>query len=185
MKIKTCVMEFFAWRNMQTHWQHSGFWLAIAMLCLALDGGALFYQHVLEIYPCELCIYVRVWIVAIFLLCIAGLVLKRFAIAGLAANLAGLGLSIGLAKETYNLLVVEYGWGDGGACSFFPNFPEWAPLDQWMPFLFQVQEVCKATPEVLLGISMADALAIVSILLILAFGISCFGSVRQLMSKST
>lgn len=185
MSIKACITELFAWQNLQQHWQRNWFWLAIIGVCVALEGGALFYQHVLEIYPCELCIYVRVWIAGIFLLAIAGLLLKRSTLGGLIACTSGLVLSLGLATETYNLMVVEYNWGGGGACSFFPNFPEWAPLDQWIPFLFQVQEVCKATPEIIFGISMADSLAIVSLALIVIFAVSIVGSARHLLSKNT
>lgn len=164
-------------------WRSTWFWLAIAGICFALDAGALFYQHVLEVYPCELCIYVRVWVLAIMLLSLMALVVKHFAPGALIFSLAGLALSIGLAKETYNLLAIEYDFGTGGACSFFANFPSWAPLDKWLPSMFQVQELCAATPDVLFGISMAEALALASLVLLLAFLLAIIGSTKALFSR--
>jgi len=96
---------------------------------------------------------------------------------------AGLILSFGLALETWNLIVVEYGLGDGGSCSFFANFPKWAPLDKWLPMMFEVQEFCQATPVLVFGITMTHALIVISTVFISAFLISFIGSVLVFLSK--
>lgn len=90
-----------------------------------------------------------------------------------------LALSIGLANETWNLIVVEYGIGDGGGCGFFANFPSWAPLDKWLPFMFEVQEFCQATPEIIFGITMAHSLAAVCFFLIALISIALVGLVKS------
>lgn len=174
-------LDYFVWQNLQTVWRGWWFWSAIAGLCLALEAGALYYQYVLDYPPCELCIYVRVWLAGIFFTCLLALYLRRFKLGALLCSLLGLGLSIGLGKETYELLKVEYHFGGGSACRFVANFPTWAPLDKWLPSLFEVRNVCSATPEVIFGISMADALVVVSIALVVAFTLAVLGAGKNVV----
>lgn len=155
------------------------FWLAIGVLCVLLIGSALFYQHVLKTYPCEICIYVRVWIVGIGLLAFFTIFLKKWPWMRAFACFSGLLLSLGLASETWNLLVVEYAIGDGGACSMFANFPNWAPLDRWLPAMFEVQGFCAATPEIFLGFTMAHSLVLVSAGFIVVFSVSLVGALLK------
>lgn len=176
-------LDYFRWQNLQSVWREWWFWSAIAGLCLALEAGALYYQHVLDYPPCELCIYVRVWLAGIFLICLLALYLRRFKFGALLCALLGLGLSIGLGHETYELLKVEYNFGGGAACRFIANFPTWAPLDKWFPFLFEVRNVCAATPEVIFGISMADALVVVSIVLVVAFALAVLGVGKSTLQR--
>lgn len=153
------------------------FWWFVAGLMLALEGGALYFQHVLHYYPCELCIYVRVWLAAIFILSLLALGLKRWFWGQVLVSLVGLGLSIGLALETWGLIQVEYGIGSGGACGFKANFPEWAPLDTWMPWMFEVQDLCQATPEFFWGVSMTHGLIVTSAGLIALFLCAVMGAI--------
>ena len=155
------------------------FWGAVLALCLALDGAALFYQHVLDLLPCELCIYTRVWLAALGLLALLAMYACRWPWPRVFLSLTALALAIGLANESWNLIVVEYGIGGGGSCGFVANFPEWAPLDNWFPAVFEVQEFCQATPEILLGISMAEGLAAISLGLILVFGFMTWESFNK------
>ncbi|WP_020208194.1 disulfide bond formation protein B [Gilvimarinus chinensis] len=155
------------------------FWLVVAVLMLALEGGALYFQYVKHFYPCELCIYVRVWVAALFLLSVVALWLKRWRWGRVGCALTGLGLSVGLGIETWNLMKVEYGIGHGSACGFRANFPEWAPLDSWLPWMFEVQDMCQATPPVLWGLTMAHGLAVVSVGLIGFFFFALLGCLRS------
>jgi disulfide bond formation protein DsbB len=36
--------------------------------------------------------------------------------------------------------------------------PDWFAVDRWLPWLFEVRNLCSYTPEIALGISMAEAL---------------------------
>ena len=87
-----------------------------------------------------------------------------------------LGLTIGLATVTWKLMALENGWAGAGVCSMFPNFPSWAPLDEWLPIMFRVQGPCMATPEVMLGLSMADGLSGVTIGFFVALALALCGS---------
>ena len=151
------------------------FWLALAALMALLEIGALLFQHLWQYYPCEVCIYVRVWVLALFGVALLALLIKRFFWGRLLCSALGLGLAVGLANESWNLIKIEYGVGDGGSCAFMANFPSWAPLDEWMPWMFQVQDMCKATPEIALGITMTHVLVVVSVALVLLFSAALVG----------
>ncbi|MDH3971388.1 MAG: disulfide bond formation protein B, partial [Gammaproteobacteria bacterium] len=44
--------------------------------------------------------------------------------------------------------------------------PSWFALDQWFPAMFKVWEACGYTPELLFGVTMAEALLVLSIMLV-------------------
>jgi disulfide bond formation protein DsbB len=155
------------------------FWWAVAALMLALEAGALLFQHVWHYYPCEVCVYVRVWVLALLLLALLAQVLRQCWWGRLVAVLAGLGLTVGLANESWNLVKIEYGVSGGGSCAFKANFPAWAPLDKWLPSVFEVQDFCKATPELLWGISMTDVLVMVSAGLLVVLTVALAGTLLK------
>lgn len=164
----------FLW-TLGARWQS---WAAVLVICVGLEAGAVYSQQVFLQYPCELCIYTRVWLAAIALVALAGLALRNTVWPKRAVIVTELILSVGLATDVWELLALEYGFGGAGTCSMFPNFPSWAPLDEWLPIMFQVQGPCAATPEVVLGLSMADGLAVVSACFVAAFILSLYGSFR-------
>jgi disulfide bond formation protein DsbB len=175
------TFDFFC--KLGERWQS---WAALIAICVALEAGALYFQEARLQYPCELCIYTRVWLAAIALVALAGLALRntRWPMRALLAT--ELGLSVGLASVVWELLGLEYGFGGAGACSMFANFPSWAPLDEWLPMLFRIQGPCAATPEVVLGLSMADGLAVTTVGFLAAFTLALCGSfVRQRRSYTS
>ena len=48
--------------------QQRRYWLALVLFGIALESGALYFQYVLDEWPCVLCIHVRIWVVAFILL---------------------------------------------------------------------------------------------------------------------
>ena len=46
------------------------------------------------------------------------------------------------------------------SCTMGAGFPEFMPLDQWMPVLFEAQGMCGQSPPMPLGVSMVEALLI-------------------------
>lgn len=161
------ILAFFG--SLPRRWQA---WTAVIVISTGLIAGALYFQFAQNKYPCELCIYTRVWIVAIALVAVAGLVMRKTVWPLRLLVAAELLLSIGLATVVWDLLGLEYGFGAPGDCSINPDFWAWAPLDAWLPVLFEVQGPCMATPTVLFGLSMADALAVVTCLFIVSFALA-------------
>ena len=163
----TRILEFLG--NLPRRWQA---WAAVILISVGLLAGALYFQIAERKYPCELCIYTRVWIAAIALVAVAGLALRKTVWPLRLVIAAELALSIGLATVVWDLLGLEYGFGAPGACGMNPDFWAWAPLDAWLPVLFQVQGPCMATPIVLFGLSMADGLAVITTLFMLSFALA-------------
>jgi len=142
------------------------YWLGLVVIGVGLEAGALFYQYVLDYPPCVLCIHARIWVAALILLGIIGVLLRRFPLAVILVNLATLGSSIGLLERSWQTLATERGWSEG-SCDMSSGLPGWFALDQWIPWLFEVQSPCGYTPEILFGITMAESLVLISIALVL------------------
>ena len=53
------------------------YWLALALAGFSMEAVALFYQYVLEEMPCVLCIHVRLWVMALIILALLVLLLRR------------------------------------------------------------------------------------------------------------
>jgi disulfide bond formation protein DsbB len=68
---------------------------------------------------------------------------------------------LGLLERSYQLLGTERGW-IFGSCDFELGLPTWLDLQGWFPALFKVWEACGYTPELLFGITMAEALIVIS-----------------------
>ena len=70
--------------------------------------------------------------------------------------------AIGLMDRSYQLLGTERGF-ILGACNFDLGLPDWFAVEQWMPWLFRVETTCGYTPEVAFGVTMAEALMLMSV----------------------
>ncbi|VAW74212.1 Periplasmic thiol:disulfide oxidoreductase DsbB, required for DsbA reoxidation, partial [hydrothermal vent metagenome] len=134
------------------------FWLALVILGLSLEGLALVYQYVLEYWPCVLCIHVRIWVVGLVVAAVAGLVLRQKRSGRIIAHALVLVVSLGLLERSWKLFAIERGFAVDGECNFDAGLPAWFALDQWFPAIFKVWEACGYTPELLFGVTMAEAL---------------------------
>ena len=159
-------------------------WLTVSLISAGLVAAAVFFQLRRMQFPCELCIYTRVWLVAIAIVGILGLILRGNLWARRGLLLTQLLLTLGLASVVWQLAALEYGFAGAGSCSMFPNFPAWAPLDQWFPTLFQVQGPCAATPKVLGPLSMADGLIGICTGFTIAFLGALIGSFRSAAGRA-
>lgn len=148
--------------------QRRWFWALVLGYCVFLVTGALYYQSALGYFPCELCIYARIWLLAIGSAALAGIFLSPYRPSRMALSLIMLVLVAGLGSVSWDLLGIDYNFGPPSACSFV-IYPDWLPLDRWWPAMFEVQGACMATPKVLWNVSMADVLAASSVILFAAF----------------
>jgi disulfide bond formation protein DsbB len=136
-----------------SRWYGALFALTGASLLIA----ALFYQYGLDEEPCQVCIHARLWV---SLWAMTGLIIffmpQTFALRS-AGHLTLLIAGVGLAERALYLYRLENGIGDG-SCEFQLGMPDWFAVDRWLPWLFEVRNLCSYTPEIALGISMAEAL---------------------------
>jgi len=75
-------------------------------------------------------------------------------------------IAVGLLDRSYQLLGTERGFVFGD-CGFDLGLPSWLPLDTWFPELFRVHSSCGYTPELIFGITMAEALIVFSVTFLL------------------
>ena len=141
--------------------KNAWYWLALVLIGLSFEGVALFYQHVLDEMPCVLCIHVRLLVLAIILIALAALFLSHFKWPNVLAHLLTVLVAVGLLERSYQLLGTERGFTFGD-CGLDLGLPNWLALESWFPAVFQVQTSCGYTPELLFGITMAEALIVIS-----------------------
>lgn len=144
----------------------ASYWLALSAFCLAMMGVALYYQYALDHQPCLLCIEVRIIVVATALVAMIALFIRRLRFGAALAHLVVTALGVVFFNRAWKLLGIERGT-EMGDCSFNLGLPRWFALDHWFPALFKVQEACGYTPTLWFGITMAQALVVVSAVLCL------------------
>ena len=137
-------------------------WGLLAVSALGLELSALYFQYMMDLAPCIMCIYQRVAIWAIFF---AGLI-TYFAPQQLVLRLVGYGLW-GTGAIWGLLIALEHVEMQGASLSLFftcdvvPNFPTWAPLHEWLPALFEASGDCGEISWQFLGYSMPQWMVVV------------------------
>lgn len=147
-------------------------WLLLALSAFALELCALFFQYVLDLAPCIMCVYQRVAIGAIILAGLTGFIGARFLLVRTVAyTLWAVGAIWGL------LIALEHVemQGNSGSlffsCDIIPNFPSWAPLHEWIPFLFEATGDCGDINWQFIGYSMPQWMIVVYAVYTLAFAV--------------
>ena len=137
--------------------QSRRYWLSLALFGVALLGVALYYQYPLGDKPCQVCIHARLWVVAFTFVALIMLIAPQTSLLRVLGNLGVLIAGAGLFERARYLYQLENGIGDG-SCQFQLGMPDWFAVDRWMPWLFEVRNLCSFTPEMLFGLSMAETL---------------------------
>lgn len=135
-------------------------WLLLAASALVLELCALYFQHVMKLDPCVMCVYERL---ALFAILAAGLVgatipnnlFIRLSAFALWATGAVWGLLLSIEHTGYQLNPSPF-----ATCDFFPNFPEWLPLHEILPWLFNPSADCSEISWQFLGYSMPQWLIV-------------------------
>ena len=140
-------------------------WWAMLILGSGMFAAALYWQYALGEDPCQVCIHARLWVVAIALIGALMLVLPSNRGTGFGGLVLLLVSSMGLGERSYYLYEIENFRGDG-SCQFTLGMPDWFAVDRWFPALFEVRNICSYTPEIAFGISMAEALVVISVLIV-------------------
>ena len=118
-------------------------WFLLTMSALGLEITALYFQYVLGLAPCIMCIYQRTAIWGIFAAGILGSLGNKLIITRLLAYILW-GTSavwgFNLAVEHVDMQTSEFSFMY--TCEIVPNFPQWAPLHEWLPLLFEANGDC-------------------------------------------
>ena len=55
----------------------AAYWVLLLVIGLCFESVALYYQYVLELQPCVLCIQVRIWVMALILVALVAFWMRR------------------------------------------------------------------------------------------------------------
>ncbi len=150
-------------------------WLGFLVLGLSMEALALIYQYAWDYGPCVHCIHVRIWLLGMMVVGLSALLLRRRALPNALLYGVNAGLMFGLLQTSLQLLGTERGT-IFGSCAMDAGLPAWFALDQWFPTVFGVWEACGYTPELLFGITMAEALVVFSSGMILLSAVLMVGA---------
>ena len=142
------------------------YWLAIIVLGLSMQAIALYYQYGLDYGPCVLCIHVRIWVLGFILVGLMALFVRGSRWLSAIAHVLTAAIAAALLERSWRLLGTERGTILGD-CSMESGLPSWFALDRWFPKLFGIWEACGYTPKLLFGVTMAEALLVISVTLLL------------------
>ena len=137
-----------------------GPWLLLAFSALVLELCALYFQHVMKLEPCVMCVYERVTMLGIIVAGLTGAIAPQYLIVrlmafGLWAVNAIWGLLLAIEHTDYQMNPSPF-----ATCDFFPNFPSWAPLHEWLPWLFNPTGDCSDIVWQFFGYSMPQWLIV-------------------------
>ncbi len=136
-------------------------WVLLFSAIIVLELCALFFQHVMMLAPCVMCIYERVAMFGIGAAALVGMVAPNNPIVrwlGLVAWGASAykGLALSMQHVDY-----QFNPSPFATCDLFVTFPEWAPLNQWAPWLFEAYGDCSKVVWQFLTLSMPQWLVII------------------------
>lgn len=153
--------------------QGRGAWLLMALTALVLALIALYFQHVMLLQPCVVCIYQRIALAGILGASVIGALAPRTALRYVAILLwiysAWQGLQLAWKHSMIQLHPSPF-----NTCDFFVTLPSWLPLDKWLPAVFQASGDCSerqwqflslGMPQWLVGIFAAYLLIAVLVLI--------------------
>lgn len=155
------MKQFLANLSMQNR-----YWAGLILIGIALEGVALYYQYVLDEWPCVLCIHIRIWVAAFVLLGLIAIFFTHSITVMRIAHGLNAGIMAGFLERSWRVLAIERGWIFGD-CDLNLGMPAWFALDKWIPALFEVQTSCGYTPLIIFDITMAEILVLISALMLI------------------
>ena len=140
-------------KTLRTQSSKRGLWLLLTVIALALDGVALYLQHVLQVEPCNECIYIRTGVLGIVVAGVIGALAPRYLVMRLIGLAAWLGALCWSLYRVNLLLGLEQAVREGkeASCKRFRGFPDWMPLDTWWPEVFEPRAMCGMVSWTFLG----------------------------------
>lgn len=121
--------------------QGRGAWLLMAFTALALELTALWFQHVMLLKPCVLCIYERCALFGVLGAALIGAIAPKTPLRYVAMVIWLYSAFRGV-QLTYEHTMLQLYPSPFATCDFMVRFPEWLPLDKWVPQVFVASGDC-------------------------------------------
>lgn len=118
-----------------------GAWLLLAFTALALELTALWFQHGMQLKPCVMCIYERCALFGILGAGLVGAIAPKtwLRYVAMVIWIYSAVRGVQLAWEHTMLMLHPSPFM---TCDFAARFPQWLPLDTWLPQVFVASGDC-------------------------------------------
>lgn len=133
--------------------QGRGAWLLMVLTALILELTALYFQHVMLLQPCVMCIYERIALFGIMGASLLGALAPKTPLRYVAILLWIYSAWAGL-QLAWKHTILQLHPSPFNTCDFFVNFPSWLPLDKWLPTVFHASGDCSARQWQFLSLEM-------------------------------
>ncbi|MGL9769323.1 MAG: disulfide bond formation protein DsbB [Sodalis sp. (in: enterobacteria)] len=128
-------------RSLNRYSKYRATWLLLALTAFTLELVALYFQYMMLIKPCILCIYQRCALYGIIAAGLVGAIAPatqlRFVGLGIWLYSAWKGLQLAIKHTNIQLYP-----SPSITCDFFVIFPTWLPLDKWLPSVLSANSDC-------------------------------------------
>lgn len=162
-------------------WSHTrSAWQLLFLSGAILMAAALYFQHVVGLEPCVMCIYQRTAVVGIMLAGLLPVISNIFLVRMVAYAVWGTSAVKGyvLASEHKDILFSENAFFV--PCPVEPQFPSFMPLHEWLPDVFGAPGSCLENTWQFFSMGMAEWMQIIFVMYIAVFGLMF---VSQFVSK--
>lgn len=137
-----------------------GAWLLMALTAFSLEMVALYFQHVMLLKPCVMCIYERCALFAIMGAGLVGAIAPKTPLRWLAILIWLYSAYEGL-RLSWEHTMIQLHPNPFTTCDFAASFPNWLPLDKWLPSVFVASGDCAARQWSLFSLEMPQWLLII------------------------
>lgn len=115
----------------------------MAITALLLELSALYFQHVMLLQPCVICIYERCALFGILGATLVGTLAPKSPLRHVAILLWIYSALQGV-QLAWRHTMIQLHPSPFSTCDLFVTFPSWLPLDKWIPALFHASGDCAA-----------------------------------------
>ncbi|MFT4994230.1 MAG: disulfide bond formation protein DsbB [Paraglaciecola sp.] len=129
-------------------------WLLLFMSVLALELAALYFQYVMQLRPCIMCIYQRTAVFGILFSTLPVLLFNNVLTRLVAYTGWGVSAIWGLLIAVEHVDIQTALNPFFATCEVVPNFPSWLPLHEYLPHIFAATGDCGDINWSLLSMSM-------------------------------
>lgn len=136
-------------------------WLALFGVVVIFELTALYFQYVMDLLPCVMCIYQRTAMLGIGAAALVGAIMPDNLLCRWTAY-GGWGYSaftgLMLAREHVDMQVNPSPFH---SCEYKPNFPSWLRLDEMLPGFFEATGDCSEVSWMWMGYSMSQWMVVI------------------------
>jgi len=128
-------------------------WLLIGFSGLIFELIALYFQYIMLLQPCVLCIYERCALFGIIAASFVGAIAPNSSLRYIAIFLWIYSASKGIQLTWQHTMQYLYP-SPFNTCDFFVDFPTFLPLDKWLPSVFSASADCSLQQWQLMSLGM-------------------------------